>query len=170
MDQQSLPQQSNSQTNPIQPIHKYNKKVHGNRYSPARKIAVKALAETGMSVTDIARQEGMSRPSVYNVIRDSKFELLPKSKVDMIKNALVGNTYANAYRAQDAITDEKLSNSSALQLMTISAIGIEKGRLMENLSTDNVSFRGISQSIDEDRAKIMARFNDLDKQIEGDKT
>lgn len=152
----ALPQQSTSL-----PIPTYNKKVHGNRYSPARKLAVRALAETGMSVSQIARQEGMARPSVYNVIRDSKFELLPKSKVDMIKNALVGNTYANAFRAQEAITDDKLSASSALQLMTISAIGIEKGRLMENLSTDNVSFRGVSQSIDEDRAKIAKRIAEI---------
>ncbi len=151
-------QQSTTQNSPIPT---YNKKVHGKRYTTARKLAVRALAETGMSVSEIARQEGMARPSVYNVIRDSKFELLPKSKVDMIKNALVGNTYANAYRAQDAITDEKLTQSSALQLMTISAIGIEKGRLMEGMSTDNVAFRGVTQSIEEDRAKIMARFEDL---------
>jgi hypothetical protein len=153
--QQSTPQQQ------IPPIRNYDKKVHGKRYSPARKLAVRALAETGMSFTEIAKQEGMSRPNVYSVMKDQKISLLAKQQVDAIKNSLVGMTYANAHRAQDAITDEKLANSSALQLMTVSAIGIEKGRLMENLSTDNVSFRGVSQSIDEDRAKIMARFSEV---------
>ena len=99
-------------------------------------------------------------------MRDQRINLLAKQQVDAIKNALVGLTYANAYRAQGAITEEKLENSSFLQLMTGSAIGIEKGRLMENLSTDNVSFRGISQNIEEDRAKLMSKLND----ILGDKT
>jgi hypothetical protein len=144
----------------------YNKKVHGKRYTYAQKLAVKALLESGKSPTQIQREEGMDKSTVYNVMRDKRISLLAKQQVDFIKNSLVGMTYANAYRAQDSITDEKLSQSSALQLMTLSAIGIEKGRLMENLSTDNVSFRGVSQSIDEDRAKIMKRFEN----IEDDKT
>jgi len=163
MDSTSQPQQST-------PKPTYNKKVHGNRYTVARKLAVRALAESGMSITKIAKQEGMSRPNVYSVMKDKSFELLPKSKVDAIKNALVGMTYANAHRAQDAISDEKLSQSSALQLMTISAIGIEKGRLMENLSTDNVSFRGVTQSIEDDRAKVMKRIAELNGESMDDKT
>lgn len=162
MDSTSQPQQSNQD----KPKPTYNKKVHGNRYTVARKLGIRALAETGMSRTKIAKQEGIARSSVYDVMKDKSFELLPKTKVDAIKNSLVGMTYANAHRAQDAISDEKLSQSSALQLMTISAIGIEKGRLMDNLSTDNVSFRGVSQSIEDDRAKIMKRMEELN----GDKT
>lgn len=159
MDSTSQPQQST-------PKPTYNKKVHGNRYTVARKLAVKALLESGKSPTQIAKSEGIHRTTVYDVMKDKKFELLSSEQVHKIKSSLVGNTYANAFRAQDAISDEKLSQSSALQLMTISAIGIEKGRLMENLSTDNVSFRGISQSIDDDRAKIMKRM----AEINGDKT
>jgi len=152
----------------IQPQSKptYNKKVHGKRYTHTQKLAVKALLESGKTPTEIQREEKIDRSTVYNVMRDQRINLLAKQQVDAIKNALVGLTYANAYRAQGAITEEKLENSSFLQLMTGSAIGIEKGRLMENLSTDNVSFRGISQNIEEDRAKLMSKLND----ILGDKT
>ena len=162
MDKQESNQQSFASSTPnIIPTRK-DKSAHGKRYTLTQKLAVKALLDTGMSPTQIQRQEKMDKSTVYNVMKDQRIDLLAKSQVDSIKNSLIGLTYANAYRAQSAITDEKLESSSFLQLMTGSAIGIEKGRLMENLSTDNVSFRGISQSIDEDRQKIMSRFKDLE--------
>jgi len=141
---------------------KRNTKVFGNRYTTARKLAIRALAESGMTPTQIQRSEGIDRSTVYDVMKDDRYKIFRKEEVDKMKTALIGGNYHISHRAQSAITDEKLTNSSALQLMTIAAIGIDKGRLMENLSTENVAFRGLNQSIDEDRKKIMDRLNNLE--------
>lgn len=155
----------NSEPNPPQinsSKPKRDTKIYGKRYTLTQKLAVKALLESGRTPTEIQRSENVDRSTVYNVMQDKRIELLAQGQVDRIKASLVGMTYGNAYRAQQAITDEKLSNSNALQLTTISAINIEKGRLMENLSTENVSFRGVATSIDEDRQKLMKRLDDLE--------
>jgi transposase-like protein len=137
------------------------KQSHGKRYSLARKLAIKARVESGESVSTIAREEQIGRRTVYDVMRDARVKLLDKNQVSSIKRSLIGDTYSNAWRAQQKITDAKLDASSALQLMTISAIGIDKGRLMEGLSTENVSHRGVVENIDNDRRKLMDEITKL---------
>lgn len=160
LNQPIAPKPTKLKKEPIKRI--YDKKVHGKRYTFAQKLAVRSLLQAGMSPSEIQKEEGMDASTVYNVMKDKRVEILAQKQVEEIKRSLVGMTYGNSFRAQQAITDEKLSNSSALQLMTISAIGIDKGRLMEGLSTENVSFRGVAASVEDDRQKLMKRIEALD--------
>jgi hypothetical protein len=137
-----------------------NKKSCGNRLKPIQKLAINALLKTGHTPTEISRLNGVNRVTVYNVMKDPRFALLPSNEVDGIKRTLIGKTLESAARAQIAISDEKLENSSALQLMTISAIGIDKSRLMSGDSTSNLLFGTVIQSIDNDRVKIMGAYDD----------
>ena len=174
MDSTSQSQQSNfisSQPNPIVKIPKrftkpYDKKVHGKRLKLTDKVAVMAMKESGMTATETAKAAGVHVSTITRAWENPELADLSPSSVRAIKTGLGGLFYKRALQSSLAISAEKLSQSSALQLATVAGIMTEKGRLMEGLSTDNVSFRGISASIEEDRAKIMAKLKELD----GDKT
>lgn len=139
-----------------------DKKKHGKRYSLARKLAIKSLLNAGISPTDICRQEGVDRSTVYSVMNSKKIEILSSKQVDEIKRSLIGAQYGNAFRAQEKITDTKLDSMNAYQLSLISSINIDKARLMENLSTSNVSHRGLLDGLAEEKDKIIEKLKELD--------
>lgn len=146
---------------PKKPRKQYDKKIHGNRYTLARKLAVKARIELGHSPTEIANDEGMDRSTVYNVMQSKTIGLLAPKQVDEIKKSLIGMKYGNAFRAQEKITDSKLDAMNAYQLTLISSINVDKARLMENLSTENVSHRGLTENLEADRLRIMEKLQSL---------
>lgn len=119
-----------------------------------------------VSADEAAALTGSSRDTIVRAWENEDLKDLSPSVVRTIKTGLGGLFYKRALESSLAISAEKLSQSSALQLATVAGIMTEKGRLMEGLSTDNVSFRSVSQSIDEDRAKITKRM----AEINGDKT
>jgi|GEM_PF-6798969 len=140
-----LPQNSNpNPPNEINPEPKlkrrnrllsYKKKDSGKRYTPVEKLAVAAMLKAGKTPTEIERESGIDRSTVYDVKKDKRYQIIDDKKLDDIKRSLLGMTFQTAHRAQEKITDDKLDASSALQLMTISAIGIDKGRLMSDMAT-----------------------------------
>lgn len=138
------------------------KKKNGKRYSVAERLGVSAMADAGMSRSQIAKSSNMSESTVYSVMRDSRFKILKSAEVNSIKESLLGLTYETGLRAELAITDAKLEQASALQLKTISAISIDKGRLMSGESTANLSHGGFIGSLDIDRQKLMDRLSALD--------
>lgn len=147
--------------NPLKSSKSYDKKVHGNRYSLARKLAVKARIELGDSPTEVANEEGMDRSTVYSVMKSKEISLISPKQVEAIKKSLIGAKYGNAYRAQEKITDEKLDAMNAYQLTLISSINVDKARLMENLSTENISHRGFINDLNEEKDKILERIKQL---------
>lgn len=151
-----IPQQQSNPPN--KPKRNYDKKVHGKRYTLARKLAVKSLLNSGMSPTEIERTEGIDRSTVYSVMKDKKIALLAPKQVDEIKRSLIGAQYGNAYRAQEKISDEKLQAMNAYQLSLISSINIDKARLMENLSTENVAHRGYVETASDYLGKMKDKF------------
>ena len=167
MDSTSQPQQSTSPQ--IPPIPTYDKKKHGKRYPPAVKLAMKAL-KGSVSAEQAAVLSGCDRETIVRAWQDPELEDLSPSVVRTIKTGLGGLFYKRALESSLAISAEKLSESSALQLATVAGIMTEKGRLMEGLSTDNISFKGVTQSIEEDRTKIMKRIAELNGESMDDKT
>ena len=139
----------------------YSRGDTGKRLSYEHKLAIKAKAESGESFTRIAKENGISRETVYNVIRDKQFETISQKDLGDLKRHLTSGCYVSAFRADNAITDRKLESSNAYQLTMIKAINIDKARLMENLSTENVSHRGFIDSLQSDRETIMSKFNDM---------
>ena len=141
----------------------YAAKNSGKRYSPAQKLAVKALLAAGKTPTEIERSEKMDRSTVYDVMKDHRVDILPPKVIDDIKRSLIGSQYGNAHRAQLKITDAKLDAMNAYQLSLITSINVDKARLMENLSTENISHRGVMESIDAERQKLIDKMNALDE-------
>ena len=158
-----------NQTNPPntpKPKKNYDKKIHGKRYPKVHDIAIKAMkdfVDNGqMTVTDVARQTNSSRMKVYRVWEDPELDDLSTSVVSKTKKGLTGLFYKRALEATKAISPSKLDQASALQLATVAGIMTEKGRLMENLSTENVSHRGFIDNLNEEKDKIVERLKQLD--------
>jgi hypothetical protein len=165
-----------SENTPIEPDHietpqiesrhvkrrDYDKKSHGKRYSLAHKLAIKALQSAEVSSKEAAAVLGSSPATVRRLWQDPELDDLSPNVVSKVKMGLGGLFYKRALGASLAITPEKLSQSTALQLATVAGIMTEKGRLMEGLSTENLSFRGVAASIDEDRKKLMDRLKELE--------
>ena len=162
MDQQNIPQQSNPSPNLIPPIQFKQRLKHGNRLKQTDKVAIMAMKEAGMTAMEAANATDSHVSTIYRAWENPELKDLAPSVVRSIKTGLGGLFYKRGLESTLAISPEKLSQSSALQLATVAGIMTEKGRLMEGLSTDNISFKGVTQSIEEDRAKIMARFKDIE--------
>jgi len=139
----------------------YDKKVHGKRYTIGQKLAIKALQNSGLSAREAGPMADVDSHTVIRIWNDPELDDLSPQVVGKVKSGLGGLFYKRALGAALAISPEMLLQSSALQLATVAGIMTEKGRLMDGLSTENVSFRGLSQSIDSDRAKIMERIEAL---------
>lgn len=125
----------------------------------AVKLAANALIESGHSERQVARQLKISPNSVNEWRHDKRYTILPQKEIERVKGSLVGHAYRNAYRIQDSISDEKIKNANLQQTAMSFAIFLDKARLMENLSTDNVAHHSVVQHAESDREKIMARLN-----------
>lgn len=151
----------NKPTNSIKPG--YDKKSHGKRYSLPHKLAVKALQRSGMSVSQASSLAKMPLRTTIRIWKDPEIDDLTNQQVSYIKDGLSKIYYKRALEGLKAIDSEKLSQASALQLMTMSAIGTEKGRLMEGLSTNNVSHNSVIQHIDSEVHKITDQLNAINE-------
>ena len=140
----------------------YDKHVHGNRWSVVNKVAIKALQGANLSESKVAQMAGVSQPTVHRVWNDPELEDLSPAIVNKVKNGLGGLLYKRSMQGLLSITPEKLEQSSALQLMTLSAIAVEKGRLMEGLSTNNISHGSVIHHIDAEVSKLDSRLQALD--------
>ena len=93
-----------------------------------KQVAVHSLHALGYSTRKIAKAVDVSQNVVCALNRQSVPE---SSEIEAFKKGLLMRQYGVAQRAVVRITDEKLDNMNALQLMTINAIGIDKARDME---------------------------------------
>lgn len=165
IEQNPLPQavqsvQNSIRRKPSKPRN-YDKKVHGKRYNLATKIAIAAMQGTGISATQAAAATGAHISTIVRAWENPELAELSPNVVQKTKIGLGGLFYKRALESTLAIDAEKIAQSSALQLATVAGIMTEKGRLMEGLSTENVSFRGIAQNLEADRAKLMAKLQDI---------
>lgn len=156
------------QPNPIPPIspRKYDKKVHGKRYSVATRLAIKALQNSGMSAEQVAPLTDAHPKTIVRIWEDKELDDLSPQAVSKVKTGMQGLFYKRGLQGLLSMTPEKYSEASLLQIATTVGIMTEKGRLMDGLSTENIGFRNVTEHIESDRTKIMQRLAELN----GDKT
>lgn len=102
------------------------------------------MLESGISIGKVAKAVHLSPTTVQVIKKTNSYSL---TEIDNVKKRLPFKAYRIADEALDFITPEKLKDSSASALMTISAIGIDKARLLEGLPTENVSIGHLAVSI-----------------------
>ncbi len=150
-----------NQPTPPKIVPQFPKRFYRKMSLPT-KIAVMAMKDTGMTATAAGKLARVHKSTIVRAWNNPELDDLTPTNVQRTKIGLGGLFYKRALESTLSISQEKLSQSSALQLATVAGIMTEKGRLMEGLSTENVSFRGVAASIDEDRKKLMDKLRELE--------
>ncbi len=126
---------------PIAAVKKYKKRFTGERMAPARAYAIRALADSGYSKTEICKREHISLNTIKAIQKSDKFD---PARVDRIKHNLAAKWYQTADSAIDNIDATKLKASSALQLATVAAISTDKARLIEGKATSRTEYLDVA--------------------------
>jgi|TARA_R100000501_G_C2625668_1_gene119160 transposase-like protein len=149
-----------------------NPKTH--RYPDATKILAIALYAQGHSMGEICSMTDVpSKHTIHRWIHDSAEmetktqELGYEELVEQCKSRLSSKLTLLASRTLSSVTDEDLEKASLLQKATASAIFIDKSRLMENKSTENIALMygksdEMTDDIGETSKEIEALSNEID--------
>jgi hypothetical protein len=110
-----------------------------------RRIAILARLEAGERPADIARREKVCLSTVDNIRNDPHLRELSDGKMVERTKELMS---AKFYLASDALLDEAMRPEKRAKLRTTEAmlaagIAVDKARLLEGKSTENVSIRGV---------------------------
>ena len=136
-------------------------KKNGNRVELSRKLAIKAMLETGGTIKGIARQEKLSPDTVHAIAHN--VELNPEA-VEHIKKNFSAKSYLIGDRCANLLLDSnKLDKASAYQLAGIRSYSLQDARLIEGQSTQNIAYADVSkklQSIDAEIASLEAEVNE----------
>lgn len=109
-----------------------------------KKIIIRAHIESGTPLRDICRREKVTKEQVYAIKRDTGLDHIHNSIVEKTKENLAGNFYTVADLAlQEAMKPSKIARLSSRDGVLTAAIATDKGRLLDGLSTENLSIRGI---------------------------
>lgn len=137
---------------PKEAVKKKQKRYTGDRIAPARAYAIRALVESGFSRAEIARRDHVSNNTIAAIEKSDRFD---PQRVERIKQGLSAHFYDRVNSALETITQEKLDKSTALQLMTVAAIGTDKARLIEGKATARTEYVDASdQAIDDEIARL----------------
>ena len=110
-----------------------------------RRIAILARLEAGERPADIARREKVSLTTVQDIRNDPRLRELSDGKaVERTKELMSAKFYLASDRLLDeAMRPEKLSKLRTTEGMMAAGIAVDKARLLEGKSTENVSIRGV---------------------------
>lgn len=136
--------------------------------SDHRDLLIRQDLDAKLTMRDIARKHHCSLTTVDAVKKSDRYI---RSTLSNTKKALPQKLYEIANLSISAITPAKLAAASAPQLITTAAIAIDKARLMEGLSTENMDIRAVVPRIQEQldaTVKAQAEVIELIRQRGGD--
>ncbi len=132
-----------------------------------KQVWVKSLIELGGSLNQVAKQSGLSVPTVIAIKR-----MLPSNLIDLerCKKTVVGNFYGLARASQENITLEKLESSSAYQLMGMASLAVQAARDMEGLNRPVFNVVDIAMNIERLVSQSRERLNAINTQLTSTET
>lgn len=110
-----------------------------------RRIAILARLEAGESCTEVARREKVSVSAVQSIKNDPHLrELLDGKAVEKTKEMMSAKFYLASDRLlEEAMRPEKIAKLRTTEGMMAAGIAVDKARLLEGKSTENLSIRGV---------------------------
>lgn len=106
--------------------------------STIQQVSVLAMLDTGLSENVIADHIGVSNSTVNEIRHNERLRYLLTGNVERVKKSLPAMLYEAAVQGISSITMEEIKKLNPLQRMTMAAIGIDKARLLEGLTTENI--------------------------------
>lgn len=129
---------------------------HGNMPAPrsyqqlttGRKIVIKTMVEAGIPYRQIAAMERVSVATVHGVAHDNELIEMSPEIVAKTKAALSGRAYVLADRSISKAGEEtRLDKMNSYQLTVMGSIMIDKARLMDGMSTENLALHTMSERL-----------------------
>lgn len=133
-----------------------------SRSPHAKQVWVKALLESGMTLRMVAKQSGLSQPTVLAIKR-----LIPSNLTDVeqCKKTVIGSFYGLARGCQDNITLDKLEQSSAYQLMGMASLAVQAARDMEGLNRPQFNVIEVALNVQRLTEQSQARLKAIETQL-----
>lgn len=134
------------------------------------KLKIAADHKAGMSYTQICVKHNISEKTLLNVLNDEIMqEVTSEPYINATKKLLSSRFYAIADMALNEIDPAKLRSMNPYQLGMLAAVALDKARLLEGQSTENISFRNLSvnihstlQQLQERKAELLAAIESKD--------
>jgi glutamyl-tRNA reductase len=118
------------------------------RYTLGKKLAIHADILAGLSYREIALRNGVSISTVSYVKNDPSIADINDPKVvELRKKAIANMFYFNVDRLLQSISDEDIKKMQPFQRFIASGMSLDKARLAEGLSTENISVKGVVATI-----------------------
>lgn len=134
----------------------------GSTVDPSTKAVIGAMSAANIPVETIARSVSKAPGTVYAVIRQ---EAPLPALVGDIKKGLAGKLYQKGDKCLDAITDDKLQESSAYQLTGMASMHIEKALLIEGQPTQIVKHMESDIKLNNEIERLQAELSQIEGNI-----
>lgn len=132
------------------------------RYSLAKKLSIHADISAGMTEREVALRHGCSPATVHYIKTNEELnEIQNPIIVDTRRKAMANVYYWVADRLLDGITDESLNKLTPFQRIVASGICVDKARLVEGLSTENLSLSASFNSFQSELEQIKKKRLEL---------
>jgi len=109
---------------------------NGNRLRRGEKAAIVAASALGSSKGEVAKAFGVSYNTVKAILKDPNYVAVNNQEFTEAAKILATMSLGTSIRAEKHITDEKLSQSSAVQLKVVGKIGVEMAHLLTDRPTE----------------------------------
>jgi hypothetical protein len=125
----------------------------------------------GMSQTDICKKHDISRTSFVSILNDPAFQdIMNPVYISGTKKMMANRFYQLADVCLNHIDFQKLERLDPYKLGVLASIALDKARLIEGQSTENLSFKNIGLSIvanldqlKERKANLLSMLSDSQK-------
>lgn len=153
--------QSDSSLNVGPPVDGY--RVPSLARTPPSKIAaVLAMDQLGVPREAIARQEGMGKSTVYQIIKQG--DQMDPAIVERVKRHFAAHWWITGERALQGITPEKIEAANASQLGILAAVATDKALLLEGKPTARIEYQSAADQ------EMASQVEALQAELEGWKT
>lgn len=136
-------------------------KIKVASYPEELKILAMSLKACGRTYKSIAETFGVGEGTVHGWINDTRLDPIAVSQVsDAVKRNMASKMYVSSNSILSAISDQDVEKASLLQKASSIGILVDKARLIEGHSTENV------EMIYTRRNEVNTRESDIKKEIE----
>lgn len=125
-----------------------NERMRRETMSTGKKLIIVGDLTKGMTIRQVAKKHGISVTAVMKAAEDPElYGVTDRAAQSITKKLLAGRFYQLADLALSHIDVEKLKRMDGYRLAFMAAVALDKGRLLEGESTENLSFKGLALNI-----------------------
>lgn len=124
-------------------------------------LAVITLSKAGMSHTMISAQTGISHQAIGVILENPRLQFLHSGRSDVYRKALPMLLLELATASIVSIRPEELQALNPLQRVTLSAIAIDKARLLLGESTQNIAVREYVPQLQDQMQELLVQRDQI---------